>query len=149
MGEDINSTQLSFLFQVLERNGYREKPEFVLIGRLPVTVRTSVMSRMGTGISAVAAFNNYLVHVFGRMGTDSASKFLGSDQILVREITYHELEGVDFTLVEGVGAVVTLSVRGKGGFIQKALVGGDAVLTINKADVDSSRPLIEALRSRI
>ena len=149
MDEDVESVEPSFLFQVLERNGYPEKPEFVVIGRLPVTAKASLMSRMGKGISAVAAFSDCLVHVFGRMGTGSGNKLLSSDQILVREITYSELEGIDFTLVEGVGAVVTLSVRVKGGFIQKSLVGGDVVVTIRKADIESSRPLIEQLRSRI
>jgi hypothetical protein len=149
MDEDVESTEPTFLLQVLERNGYQEKPDFVVIGRLPVTAKTSLMSRMGTGISAVAAFSDGVVHVFGRRGTESGNKLLSSDQILVREISHSELEGIDFTLVEGVGAVVTLSVRGKGGFLQKSLVGGDVVVTIRKADVDSTRPLIEQLRSRI
>lgn len=149
MDEDVEAPDPSFLFQVLERNGYREKPDFFVMGRLPVTAKTTVMSRVGTGISAVAAFSDYFVHVFGRMGTDSNNKLLGSDQILVREISYSELEGIDLTVVEGLGAVVTLSVRGKGGFIQKSLAGGDVVVTIRKADIDSARPLIEQVRSRI
>lgn len=91
------------------------------MGRLPVVAETTLMLRVGTGISAVAASSDYFVHVFGRMGTDSGNKLLGSDQILVREITDIELEEIDFTLVEWLGAVVTLSVRGKGGFIPESL----------------------------
>jgi hypothetical protein len=49
-------------------------------------------------------------------------------------------------LAEGVGAVPSLSVKGKGGIFQRMLAGGDVIVTIGKSDLESYRLLVKRLR---
>jgi len=140
---------MSDVEKVLLRNGYTLEPEFVILGRLSSSGPRADSSSLGRGISAIAAFGDFVVHIFGRMGGESGVKLLASDQVLVREVPYSDFEGVDLTLVEGVGAVLTLSVKGKGGIFQRVLAGGDVIVAIGKSDLESYRPLVEKLRQRI
>ncbi len=55
-------------------------------------------------------------------------------------------EGADLILAEGVGAVPSLSVKGKGGIFQRMLAGGDVIVTIGKSDLESYRLLVKRLR---
>jgi len=141
--------ELSDLDRVLKRNGYTVEPDFVIRGRLSRSGSSVAPTPFGKGISVLAAFSGFLVHVFGRVGSETESKLLSSDQLLVREIAYGDVEGVDFTLVEGVGAVVTVSLKGKGGIFQRAIAGGDVILTIGVTELEDYRPLIDQLRTRV
>lgn len=149
MGNTVEPDELSALHQILERNGYARQPDFVLRGRLGSSAKSGVTSRLGSGINVLAAFPQSLVHVFGRMRSDTEIKLLSSDQILVREIPYTDVEGVDLTFVEGAGAVLTLSVRGRAGILQRVLAGGDVIVPIRKNDLEAYRPLLDELKQRL
>lgn len=149
MNANAEPEALSELNQILERNGYVGQPDFILRGRLGSSEKNSATSRFGSGISAVVAFPESLVHVFGRMGSEAEVKLLNADQLLVREISYTDVEGVDLTLMEGVGALLTLSVKGRAGILQRLVAGGDVIVSIRKNDLERYRPFIDELKQRV
>ena len=149
MDDNVEPEELSELSRILERNGYVDEPDFIVRGRLKGSEKDNVTSRFGSGISAVVAFPQSLVHVFGRIGSDTEVKILSSDQIIVREIPYTDVEGIDLTVVEGAGAVLTLSVKGRAGILQRVLAGGDVIVTIRKSDLEQYRSFIDELKRRI
>jgi len=89
------------------------------------------------------------VHFFGRVGSDSGNPFLASDQIVVREIDYSNMESVTLTKIHPLGSLLNISVKGGKGLIQKAIAGGDVWLSLSHELEDNESDAIDILKAKV
>jgi len=132
--------------KALERNGYNKQPTFLLLGVIQNSRKLSVLAKLGSGVVAVAIFEGFIVHVFGRIGPETGASKLGSEQLVVREVALSGISSVSINSQENLGAVVTLHVADKGGMLQQVLSGGDIVIALNREQLEAQRDELDKLR---
>jgi len=145
MAVDDHDTLLS----VLARNGFGTKPDFLIWGSMPGATAKLGKPWAGRGISVIAAFPASLVHVFGRLGGESKVRMLAHDQIIVREVSYPDISSITMTAVDGVGKLLSIATNSSGGLLQRAISGGDIVLTMSQRAAAEQDPLVNQLRARV
>lgn len=136
------------LHEILLDSGYQTRPEFVVVAHLTAPGKAAIAGKLGSGISAVAIFEDSIVHVVGRLSQTKKDGLSAANQVLVREISLKSIDSVVLSSVPGVGGTLSLKVKDKGGLLSQLMSGGDVVLVLSENQLRDQRDSIGILRER-